>query len=149
MANGPAIAKKRPEGSDATSPADNFFALAHKTTDDAGDSGLDGPVGGKQDAYRHALWMARMRDKYGAAVASAAGLVHEGAGLVKGAPLDETVMDLQNNAVGLRLAEEERDPAAREARLREMAEQAPVAERPKTFSDAWKALFDDRMVRIK
>lgn len=149
MANGPATTKKSPKGSGSTSPVDNFFALASKTQDDAGGTGLDGPIGGKQDAYRHALWMARMRDRYGAAVASAAGLAHEAAGVVKGAPLDETVMDLQNNAVGLKLAEEVRDPAARESRLREMAEQAPVAEHPKTFSDAWKALFEERLVRIK
>lgn len=90
-----------------------FIGLANQTIDDAAESITDGGIGGSQDAFRHALWTSRMRDKYGHLVARLAGGAHEAAGLAMGAPIDETQMDLKNNEVGVRLTKEIKDPAKR------------------------------------
>ena len=59
---------------------------------------------GRGDAARHAYWNALMAQELGAATAEEAATAHEHTGLNEGSPHNETVMDMNNNAVGRTLA---------------------------------------------
>jgi RHS repeat-associated protein len=60
------------------------------------------------DAMRHAEWMRRTADETNAFTAWLAGVGHELDNLTEGAPLEEILMDLHNNAQGRRAASEGR-----------------------------------------
>jgi len=52
------------------------------------------------DARRHSEWSRRMAEELGTGWAEIIGTGHEIDGLINGSPLDETLMDLNNNAEG-------------------------------------------------
>ncbi|MBN2641487.1 MAG: RHS repeat-associated core domain-containing protein [Victivallales bacterium] len=60
------------------------------------------------DARRHAEWQRRTTQEISAFTAWLAGTWHEIEGLLNGQPLDEALMDLNNNAEGRNAAREER-----------------------------------------
>ena len=69
---------------------------ARENEDDLG----GGFSNGRADAARHAYWNALMALLMGRANAAEAGLAHERTNVEEGAPHNESVMDLENNAVG-------------------------------------------------
>ena len=143
-----------PRRAPATSPldkVDRFNEISAQTLREAWDSDLPGPRNGPQDAYRHALWTGRMTREFGPVVARGAGLANEAVGIAKnlyhrGTPeLEESAMDLKNNERGIIAALESRDEQEMASRLRGMADHT---REPKTYSEAWKALFADELVNF-
>ncbi len=79
-----------------------FFALLaaqlrYEAESVASASGLHDPHNGLQDAFRHCYWSCRMTQVFGAERAKKVGDTHE---LCGNDPVNESVMDLKNNAMG-------------------------------------------------
>ncbi|MEE4379300.1 MAG: LysM peptidoglycan-binding domain-containing protein [Candidatus Competibacteraceae bacterium] len=70
---------------------------------------------GQRDAFRHAYWNAMMTDRMGVEFTEAFTTAHEGA---PGNPADREAMDLYNNELGRRIAEE--NPDASDAELAQL-----------------------------
>ena len=86
------------------------------------DMGMSGDEGTQGDAVRHMVLMREVSKKYGPVAARALGYGHEfGFGMLKGQSSQAREMDLDNNAVGLRLSKEAGDD---EAKFRELMSKA-------------------------
>ena len=78
-----------------------------------------GAEDGHQDAFRHAYWNALMVQRFGLDWAARMGTAHE---RLPGNPADREAMDLYNNEVGRRIAEQHPDASPEE--LADLVEQA-------------------------
>lgn len=63
--------------------------------------GVEGLHNGPADAWRHARWNERMKKEVGICPAFLAGLGHEIEGTLRGQPINEAIMDINNNIKGL------------------------------------------------
>lgn len=64
-----------------------------------------GARNGPQDAVRHAYWSALMTVRVAGFIAEGVGTGHEGGTIAKGEPHNESVMDLENNAIGRQIGQ--------------------------------------------
>lgn len=78
-----------------------------------------GAEDGHQDAFRHAYWNALMVQRFGSDWATKFGTAHE---RLAGNPADREAMDLYNNEIGRRIAEQNSDASPSE--LADLVEQA-------------------------
>lgn len=94
------------------------------------DMGMSGDEGTQGDAVRHMVLMRETSKKYGPVAARLIGYGHEfGMGMLRGQSSQAREMDLDNNAVGLRISKEAGDD---EAKFRELMSRA-LADRTATY----------------
>ncbi|MDO5621583.1 MAG: LysM peptidoglycan-binding domain-containing protein [Paracoccus sp. (in: a-proteobacteria)] len=116
---------------DRLNPVDQLrWALLTKNVMDEAPGAVDQPAGfagssaewqndGHVDAYRHALWNARMTQAFGAEWAANYATAHE---MINGNPAQREAMDLYNNEVGRQIALD--NPNASDAELSRLVKQA-------------------------
>jgi len=142
------IARRAP----ASDPISDIYAMSDNVALAARESGLPGVHNGPADAYRHALWTARMTKKYGSLLARGLGVAHElhgiGKSIAKGeSPAwRETAMDLANNERGIQMAS---DPSFRGSALWwKIKSEAAKTKIPKSYDEAFAEAVKGNLVAL-
>ena len=121
---------------------DDVFAEADVVFPQVDDSGapVAGGEDGHNDAFRHALWNARMTASFGEDFAASFATAHEG---FPGNPADREAMDLYNNELGRRIAVD--NPGASDAELSSLVADAVNSGEAVVINDRNELVYSDQV----